>query len=411
MLGGPFGPFFRQLAGTLGERGATIYRVNLHAADAVNWGLRRSDRFNGPHADWQRWISRYMTENAITDLAVYGDCQFYNRAALEAARWLGIERHVFESGYFRPDWITYEKNGVNDYSDLPRNAAALRREAEAAEGHMPHIEKIGIITPYHVMHAFADWIFDSLGWFAFSRYRWPYMHGPIRQALCSVRRAIRLKITKRRQNREIEEIRSDERPYFLALMQREGDSQILFHSSFASVSGFCEAVMQNFANNAPANARLVFKNHPLDPGIVNYEQRIADVARALNMEGRVSFIDGGNLAELAKEARGVVTINSTAGISTVQFGVPTITLGRGIYSMEGLTHQGELSGFWRNPLKPDAELFRVFHRVVLSRTQINGNYYSPRGRRIALEVCADRLMSSVRSEAPVDAAVQVANRG
>ncbi len=393
LLGGPFGSFFGMLGDALRARGAHVFRVNLHGAEAINWGLRASVRFNRPFAEWPGWIAQYMAREGITDLVVYGDCQIYTRAALDAARRLGVVRHVFESGYFRPDWVTYEANGVNGYSGLPRDPGTIRREGGALERDAAH-EKIGTITPWHVKNAFFDYFKFALGWPLFFRYRWPYLHGQIAQAFGSTARLIRVNLGRARVRRQTEELRRQPRPYYLCLLQREGDSQILFHSGFGSVAGFYEAVMQDFVRNAPANALLVFKNHPLDPGVHNHGKRIFRLARTLNVESRVRFFDSGNLADLAKPARGVVTINSTAGISTVQFGVPTIALGDAIYNMPGLTHQGGLASFWRAAERPDVELFRAFHRLVLARTQINGNFYAPRGQRIALEACANRLMQA-----------------
>ena len=396
LLGGPFGPFFRQLAGVLEGRGARVLRVNLHAADAVNWGFRRARRFNRPHGEWPAWLTRYMIDNGVTDLVVYGDCQFYNRAALSAAGSLSVRRHVFELGYFRPDWVTYEQDGVNAHSSLPRTAAAILGEAAATESRAH--EKVGAIMPWHVAHAVIDSFSDVLGGAAFLHHHSPYLHSPLAQALGTVARVLRVQLERGGQQRQIVALHRQALPYYLCLLQREGDSQILFHSPFDSVAGFYEAVMRDFARHAPAGTLLVFKNHPLDPGLYNHGRRIFRLARELNIAERVRFFDGGNLAELARPARGVITINSTAGISAVQFGVPTIALGDAIYDVPGLTHQGGLGAFWRDAERPDPALFRAFHRLVLARTQINGNYYSPRGRRIALDDCAERLMAAPASQ-------------
>ncbi|HWA89891.1 MAG TPA: capsular biosynthesis protein [Rhizomicrobium sp.] len=387
LLGGPFGPFFRQLAGALEARGAEIHRVNLNAAEAANWGWRRATRFNRAHEEWPAYVAEFIKARAITDLVVYGDCQFYHRTALAQAEAAGVRRHVFEHGYFRPDWITCERDGVNGYSRLPRDPEAILREAAAVDGAAASHEKVGTITPYHVAHTMLDYVIYALGWPAWRRYRWPYPNGVVSQALGHARRALRLSLARGRR------IAPPAGPYYLCLLQREGDSQILFHSPFASVAGFYEHVMQNFARHAPADTTLLIKNHPLDPGIHDHGHRIARFAAALGLEERVRFVDGGSLAELARPARGVVTINSTAGISTVQFGTPTVALGEAIYDLPGLTFQGGLERFWTDAARPDMTLFHAFHRFVLARTQINGNFYAPRGRRMALEACAARLMA------------------
>ncbi len=390
-LGGPFGGFFAQLAKVLAARDARIFRIHLHGADAVNWGFRPGRRFNRPYTEWPDFVRHYMREKGITDLLVYGDCQFYNRAALEAARALGLRCHILEHGYFRPDWVTYERNGVNGYSSLPRDPQIVKEQAAACPPPLPP-RKIGRITPYHVFHTVMDWIYDILGWPFFLSYHFPYSHRPPRQAVGTLRRFLGLQLRPGAQARRRAEIRRDPSPYFLCLLQREGDSQILFHSGFPSVLAFVAHVLENFADHAPPDVRLVFKNHPLDPGIVNYARAIARLAQKHGVGDRVFFLDGGSLAELAKPARGVVTVNSTAGISAVQFDVPTIALGDAIYAMKGLVYQGSLADFWHAPERPDAELFHSFHRLVLARTQINGNFYAPLGQRILLPVLADRLL-------------------
>ena len=47
-------------------------------------------------------------------------------AALEADRAHPLRVWVLENGYFRPDWITVEENGVNASSGLPRDRGCTR---------------------------------------------------------------------------------------------------------------------------------------------------------------------------------------------------------------------------------------------------------------------------------------------
>ena len=58
-------------------------------------------------------------------------------------------------------------------------------------------------------------------------------------------------------------------PFFIACLQREGDVQLLRYSRYADNAAFLAAVMDSFALHAPADRRLVVKNHPLDPGLVD----------------------------------------------------------------------------------------------------------------------------------------------
>jgi capsular polysaccharide export protein len=135
----------------------------------------------------------------------------------------------------------------------------------------------------------------------------------------------------------------------------------------------------------------VFKLHPLDPGLVNYELMVRELARAKGVADRVVFLDGGNLNLLAHKAMGAVTINSTAGLATIGFGCPTKVLGRAVYDIEGLTDRKPLARFWLEPARPDAELFARFRSVIMARTQINGSFYTPQGITKAAAGAAKRL--------------------
>jgi hypothetical protein len=75
-------------------------------------------------------------------------------------------------------------------------------------------------------------------------------------------------------------------------------------------------------------------------------------------------------------------VNSTVGMSALQRGRPTKALGRAVYDLPGLAHQGPLDEFWHAPRPPDATLCRAFRNVIVHATQINGGFYT--GEAIAL---------------------------
>jgi capsular polysaccharide export protein len=93
-----------------------------------------------------------------------------------------------------------------------------------------------------------------------------------------------------------------------------------------------------------------------------------------------------------QRARGIVTVNSTVGTTSLAQGLPVITLGTAIYNMPGLTFQGPLDAFWKDAAPPDAELFRRYRNTVIYTTQANGGYYSAYARSLAVENCLRLLM-------------------
>ena len=164
--------------------------------------------------------------------------------------------------------------------------------------------------------------------------------------------------------------------YFLLPLQLDSDYQIRVHSPFLGVEGFMDRVIKSFADGSSAPTRLLVKLHPLDSGLINWRKFARASARRHGVSDRLDFIDGGDLPALIKGARGVVIVNSTVGMLSLEMGCPTHAVGTAIYNMAGLTHQGDLDSFWKNPTPPEMDLMADFRRVVLHRTQVNGGFFS-----------------------------------
>ena len=81
-------------------------------------------------------------------------------------------------------------------------------------------------------------------------------------------------------------------------------------------------------------------------------------------------------------------------MAALEFGRPTLVLGKAIYDVPGLTAQGGLDAFWSDPEAPEPGLFLAFRKVVMARTQINGAYSSRYGVGLAAPEAARRLLAS-----------------
>lgn len=382
----PFGPFGRAFANALRSRGAAVSRMIFNAGDAVTWG-RRGVAFKADVREWPARLAELAETH--TDIVVFGENGPYNQGVLSQSARLPAAVWVLENGYFRPDWITIERNGVNASSGLPRH-----RDAYAVRALAPRPRPIGSILPHHVFNITAYHVAAGLGRFLYPRYVSPYIQAPWLQAVGHIRRYWALRF---RSKRECDASRLTQRgPFFITCLQREGDAQLLRYSHYADNTAFLAEVMTSFAAHAPADARLVIKNHPLDPGLVD----LPSVARALAVErgldGRVDFIDGGNLAQLCRASRGMIVNNSSAALSALGFGTPVKVLGSAFFDFDGLTDQKPLDAFWTQPQAPDAELFARFRSHVIARSQINGNYHEPRAIRPTAERLARFLARQTR---------------
>jgi capsular polysaccharide export protein len=389
MVSAPFGPFARELAAALRSDGARCDRVLLNAGDLLDWGVGDSFAYFGGATNWGEWLRTLIRKQGVTDLLTYGDSSAYAAEAIAVGRGLGLRVHVLEQGYFRPDWITLERDGVNANSRLPHDSAWYL--ARAAEIPKPHDQVVGRAMPSAVFWIVRYHVAAYFGLLAFPRFRFGYRRSPLLQALGHMVRYVFRRLLVHGHEGRLRRMMAAKAPVFLALLQRPGDSQLWRHSEFESTADFLRAVIKSFAAHAPADARLMVRPHPLDPGLDPHERVLTQIAGEAGVGSRVAFVDDGKLHEILPDVAGAVCVNSTAGLAAIEFERPTIVLGRAIYDMQGLTHQGGLNRFWTAPQAPDMKLYLAFRRVVLAETQVNGAFATPRGRALAVPAVVRRL--------------------
>jgi len=99
-------------------------------------------------------------------------------------------------------------------------------------------------------------------------------------------------------------------------------------------------------------------------------------AEIYGVEERIIVLHDLYLPDILSNAKAVVTINSTVGLTAVSFGIPTITLGNAIYDIEGLTCKGcTLNDFWENHTPPNGKLYEKYVNYLIDKTQLNGSFY------------------------------------
>jgi capsular polysaccharide export protein len=392
IISAPFGPFTRELAARLTRSGAVCSRIILNAGDLIDWGgLRGATVYFGARAGWSDWLKRLVIRRGVTDIVTYGDSSPYTAAAVRLAEILNLRTHVFEQGYFRPDWVTLEHGGVNANSRLPRDPAWYRTHPDRE--HLPAAEKVGRTTPSAIARIVAYHAAMYAGALVFPRYRAPYQHSALLQTLSHCWRFAAQRLSVAEHERRHNALTAAKRPLYLVLLQRPGDSQLWRHSDFERVEAFLDRVVASFARHAPVDAQLLVRPHPFDHGLDPHEPVIRRLSRRYGVEGRIHYVDHGKLHEILPLMRGAVCVNSTAGLAAVEFGCPTVVLGRAVYDMAGLTHQGGMDTFWRSGEAPDPNLYLAFRSVLMATTQINGAYATRRGRDLAAPEAANRMLA------------------
>lgn len=394
-LQGVRSPFFPRLGLALRAAGHSVRKINFAAGDGVYWRIGESMPFRGSMADLPAFYDQQYAAHGVTDVVLFGDCRPVHRPAVERARAAGIRIHVFEEGYFRPYWVTLERDGVNGNSRLPRDPAWYREQARAVpryDNGQPFASPFWLRAVHDVGYNF----WAGLNPILYPRVRSHVPYSPAAEYLGYLGRACRLHLRARCDAATIARLleASQQHPYYLVPLQLATDAQIVDHSPFPDMATALHEIMASFARHAPADTRLAVKLHPLDPGMVNYARRVKRWAQEYDIADRVFYLESGPLPELIGAAHGVVTVNSTVGASAILHHRPTIALGDAIYRMPGLTCQTSLDDFWQERRPPDIRLFHDFRNVVIHRTQVNGGFYCSRGISAAVERSLQRMTAS-----------------
>jgi len=373
LLQGPLGPFFRHVARDLEENGARVSKINFNGGDWLFYP-RRSVPFRGRMEDWPNYLAQVLAEQKIDVVLMYGDCRPVHRCVREQAERLGIEIGVFEAGYVRPNYITLERSGINDYSSLPRTTDFYLKQSESTVAKpLP----LGNVFWHAALWAISYYIASSFLSPLFPHYQhhrrlaireaFPWVRGLWRKYYYHIKeREIRRRLEKEYSNR-----------FFLVPLQVYYDSQMRTHSDYASVDDFIRDVVSDFAKNAPPETYLVIKHHPMDRAYCDYTRVCETLAEMYNAQGRLLYVHDLDLPTIFKHTRGVVVVNSTVGLSALLHGLPVKVCGRSIYDIPSVTFAGLLSDFWERAAsaKPNQEVLQGFRNFLIEHTQMNGSVY------------------------------------
>lgn len=395
MLQGPHGPFFDRLGKMLRQAGATVWRCGFNAGDAFFW----TDKdhyipFTGRMQDWPAFLDRLLVEKSVTDVVLYGDVRPIHAMARSASRDDELEFHVFEEGYLRPYWISYERGGSNGHSSLLqiplsqmratlRDANSDMRRPPARWGDMRQHKFYGAL--YHFLLLVANR--------RYSQYTGHRAIPVIEEFRLNMQRFLLSPLFSAKSFLQWRRYKFAGWPYTLVPLQLAHDSNFLGHSPFSENREFIETVIKTFAKSAPRHHHLIFKAHPLEDGRAGNRVTIRDLARDHGVKDRVHYIRAGKLSAQLAHARSMVTVNSTAAQQALWRGIPVKALGRAVYAKPGIVSVQSLSEFFTKPSPPDPQAYRTLRSYLLQTSQVPGGFYSRRSRAHALRLVADMILS------------------
>ncbi|HEA8102983.1 TPA: capsule biosynthesis protein [Campylobacter coli] len=370
LLQGPVGTFFHRLAIKMKKNKTKVFKLNFNGGDFLFYPSGK--RCKCDEKDLENFYENFFKEKKTDAIVMYNDCRLIHAKAIKVAKELGIGIWIFEEGYLRPYCITFEKDGVNANSSLPRDknfylsCNILTKES---------IKEIPGGFKFMAFSAFLYWFFSFL--------LAPFFNNKLHHRTLypfeflfwfrSLYRKYLYKFTEKKLNQKIYSL---EKKYFLAILQVYNDTQIKHHYK-KSIEEFIEELILSFANHARAKSYLIFKHHPMDRGYRNYSKLINGLSQKYHVEGRIFYVHDTYLPTLLKNALGCITINSTVGLSAILEGCPTKVCGNAFYNFEGLAYPKKLQFFWReaHAYKPNPSLVLNFKNYLLNTNQFNGNFY------------------------------------
>ncbi len=394
-LQGPHGPFFSQLGRALRTTGAQVWRVGFNRGDEIFWPDRASYiGFRDPHDQWADRVAAMIDAKGISDLVLYGDTRPIHAAAMVAARARALTIHVFEEGYLRPYWVSYERGGANGNSPIMEFSVADMRAALAGlDLDLPDAPGRWGAMRQHVFYGALYHAMVFLGRHGYRHFR-PHRSLSVPQefrlylkrlGLMPLHWFDRAQATRR--------VLTGGFAYHLALLQLEHDASFRDHGPFATMADFVRAVIEGFATGAPAHHHLVFKAHPLEDGRTPLRRDIRQIACDHGVGSRVHFVRGGKLAPLMNDARSAVTVNSTAAQQALWRGLPLKAFGRAVYGKPEFVSDQTMAAFFAAPMRPDSRAYRDYRHFLLETSQVTGSFYSANGRRQLLRQVVDMMLA------------------
>ena len=402
LLQGPHGPFFWKLGKMLRAAGATTWRVGFNAGDRAFWFSSKSFiPFVGKPDDWADEFEKLVRDKGVTDIVLYGDTRPMHAMAVDRANTLGLTIHVFEEGYLRPFWCTYERGGSNGNSELMSLSVDDMRTALA------NAERDNIEAPAHWgdmrQHIFYGALYHWFVMFrngAFKHFRRHREMSVFQEFYLYFKRLILMPSHFLRRAIATRRIKNGGYPYHIALLQLEHDTSFQVHSPYATMPEFISDVIEGFATGAARHHHLVFKAHPLETDRRNLKSEVKRIAKEHGVQNRVHYVRGGKLAQLLNFARSAVTVNSTAGQQVLWRGLPIKVFGTAVFDKPEFVSRQPLPEFFKQAARPDKRAYGIYRQFLLETSQVPGGYYSAAGRRQLLRLVVDMMLAP---EAPYEA--------
>lgn len=387
LLQGPVGPFMPVLQSRLIEHGVDAWAITFNAADRLENDHSNRIDFYGGLEDWRSWFMEYIQGANLDAIVMFGSERPAHKIARMIAHLNNVPVLSLEEGYIRPGFITAEWGGNN------ANSPFLGRLPEA-DWDMPAEESANSLRDFksfNRMGARAAYYYairtllthgDSEELF--------HRHFDAASEIFYWGRNLYRRIVGQGRNFSVIQrlLEHFDKSYYLIPLQVAADSNLAEAALGWNTNKLIAHSLRSFADSAPEGTRLAFKIHPLERGHSEHSKLIMSTADSLGIGGQVDVIESGSLGLLTRHAAGMITINSTSGLSAIYHGVPLMVVGRAVYSCPELATCAEgnpdFSRFWTSKHVASSGLRRRYLEWLKSVALVPGDFYVDDGIQVAV---------------------------
>jgi capsular polysaccharide export protein len=380
-LQGPIGYFFKNLQDYFKTQGVNnIYQIGFNYGDEY---FSKKENYIPFKEDinfrFEKYIKNFYIEKKIKTILLIGEYRLMHRIAIKVAKNLNIKIIVFEEGYIRPNFITMELNGVNANSNLKEKFIKKwnKNKNKNKEIKINKINDLNIKKSKSNQYLYAT-IYSILTYINHYKYK-DYQHhknlDPWINAFWGIRSYIRNKIYSVTEKNFLNKIK--DKKYFFIPLQIYNDFQVIEHSKYFNIEEFIEEVIKEFSKvDFTEETFLIFKHHPMGRGIKHYGNFINYCKNKYKVKC-IFYIHDVHLPTLLKNAKGVISINSTVGLSSLYHGKPTLLTGENtMFDIEDISnYKKTYQEFFLNPQEPNKNKFNMLYNYIIQETQVYGDFY------------------------------------
>lgn len=409
LLQGPVGSFFRRAQEHLNANGYDAWRVRFNAGDRLYSRGDKTLDFIGNVDSWRLWFSEIIREHGFDAVVLFGSERLVHRVAIECAEQMGIPVVCLEEGYIRPGYVTMELGGNNWRSPIAGQLPPPEFNSPRREGPKP-------VT--------SSGSFSAMAWAALQYFtiravistpgERKLFHKQKRTLLSEgfywVKNYYR-KFSHVGRNYHISErlLEHHDKRFYIVPLQVHDDTQLGRAANAWNNQKLILKTIVSFARNAPEDHQLVFKIHPMERGHTRDWHFIRQVSALNDVKDRVHVLDGGSLSLLTRHSAGMITINSTSGLSAIHHGVPLAVLGQALYRHPDLAFCVErgidLDRFWSEAFVAPEKVRHRYLSWIHHQCLAGGDFYAKEGMEAAaqslkgkIELALEKRMAAL--EAP-----------